>query len=130
MRESLPSNRKFGLLFAVVFSLLGVYLWRRHVEWYPASFVLSGAFLLTALLYPDILRPLNRAWMTLALVLNTVVSPVVLGVLYFAVFTPVALFMRIRKRDVLNRRFDPADISYWIARTPPGPAPDSLRDQF
>lgn len=130
MSEPLPSNRKFGVLFCVVFGVLGTYLWRRHADWYPASFVLSGLFLLTSLLFPDILRPLNRAWMKFALVLNMVVSPVVLGVLYFVVFTPVAVFMRIRKRDVLNRRFDPADISYWSPRTPPGPAPESLRDQF
>jgi hypothetical protein len=130
MSEPLPSNRKFGLLFVVVFALLGTYLWRRQVGWHPIAFGLSAVFLAAALVFPHVLRPLNRAWMGLALILNKIVSPVVLGVLFFILFTPVALFMRLRKRDVMARRFDPASPSYWIGRSPPGPLPGSFRDQF
>ena len=53
-----------------------------------------------------------------------------LGVLFFVVFTPTAIVMKLIKRDTMARRFDKAQSSYWNVRTPPGPAPASLRDQF
>jgi hypothetical protein len=76
------------------------------------------------------LAPFNRAWMKLAEVLHQVVSPVVLGVIFFGLFTPVAMVMRAFGRDAMARRFDPALPSYWIRRDPPGPRDDSFRDMF
>jgi hypothetical protein len=126
----LPSNRKFGLLFVFVFAVLaGVGWWRgSQYDWIFA--VLSGLFLAAALLVPDVLRPLNRAWMGLAWVLHIVTSPIILGVLFFLLFTPVALVMRLVKRDLMTRKFEPARESYWVKRTPPGPRPASMGDQF
>jgi hypothetical protein len=89
-----------------------------------------AAFLLAALLAPKVLTPLNRAWMAFALLLHKVTSPIILGVLFFVLFTPVALFMRLAKRDLMKRRFEPGAGSYWIPRSPAGPPPESLRDQF
>lgn len=126
----LPSNRTFGLLFFVVFGGLAALLWWRGAASFPYFAGLSAAFLVAALLAPGILKPLNRAWMAFANLLHKVTSPIILGVLYFVLFTPVAAFMRLRRRDVLRRQFDRAAASYWIPRSPPGPAPESLRDQF
>jgi hypothetical protein len=63
-------------------------------------------------------------------VLHRVVSPLVLGVIFFAVFTPFGLVMRWSGRDSMKRRCEPQARSYWIRRDPPGPPPESLRDQF
>ena len=82
------------------------------------------------MLRPKTLAPLNRLWMKLAALLNRVVSPVVMGVIFFGLFTPVAWFMRAIGRDTMRRRFDPELQSYWIERTPPGPDPQGLPDQF
>ncbi len=126
----LPSNRKFGLLFVVVFGLIAGLVWWRGGSAWPYLAAVSLAFFLTAVAAPHLLRPLNRAWMSFALLLHKVTSPIILGVMFFLVFTPVALVMRVAKRDVMRRRFDRTVNSYWIPRVPPGPPGESLRNQY
>jgi hypothetical protein len=88
------------------------------------------AFIAISLVQPRILHPLNRAWMAFGAVLHRVVSPLVLGILYFGMFTPIAFVMRLRGRDAMHRRVDAQAESYWIRREPPGPPSDSLKNQF
>jgi hypothetical protein len=83
-----------------------------------------------ALLWPAVLAPLNRIWTRFGLLLHRIVSPVVLGVMFFGVVTPMGLVMRALGKDPLRLRFDPAARTYWIERRPPGPAPDTLNNQF
>ncbi len=130
MSDSPPSNRSFGLLFFVVSAVVGLISWHRGTSLYPVAFVLSFAFLIAALAFPGVLRPLNRAWMAFALLLHKIMSPVIMGAIFFGVFTPVAIFMRVRKRDLMKRRFEPTLESYWIVRVPPGPPPESMSNQF
>jgi hypothetical protein len=68
--------------------------------------------------------------MGLAYLLNKVVSPVVLGAIYYAAVTPLGVGRRLLGKDPMQRRFAPHAASYWIPRQPPGPSPESLRDQF
>jgi len=79
---------------------------------------------------PRWLTPFNRAWMRLGDLLHRIASPVILGLLYFGLITPFGLVMRLKGHDPMKRGFDPNAKSYWIPRTPPGPAPDSLPRQF
>jgi hypothetical protein len=127
---ALPSDRSFGLLFTVVFGLIGAWMWWKASDYAAVAFALAALFLLAALAFPRVLRPLNSAWMRLGLLLNRVVSPIVMGVIFFGLLTPVAAIMRLRGRDVLQRRFDPARESYWIRRDPPGPDGSSFPRQF
>jgi hypothetical protein len=129
-REVLPSNRSFGTLFVVVFGLLGAYSWWRGGAVYPWAFGLSGLTFLVTLAKPDWLAPANRAWMKLAELLNRVVSPIVLGVIFFGIFTPTAWAMRLAGRDAMKRDFEPAARTYWVEREPPGPDPAGLPNQF
>lgn len=126
----LPSNRSFGTLFVIVFALLGTYSWWRGGEIYPWAFGLSMLTLLVTLAAPSWLAPANRAWMKLAELLNRIVSPVVLGVIFYGMFTPIAWAMRAAGRDALKRRYEPAARTYWIDRSPPGPDPAGLPNQF
>jgi hypothetical protein len=128
--QDLGSNRSFGILFSSVFALLAGLNWWRGGRAALPLLGFSAASGLVALLRPQWLAPLNKLWMRLALLLNRVVSPVVLAVLYFAVMTPFGLMMRAFGRDPMRRRFEPATASYWIRREPPGPPPESLREQF
>jgi hypothetical protein len=125
-----PSNRTIGLLFTGVSALASVSLWRHSSIWLPLPVTLAGLFLLTSFAAPGVLTPLNRAWMGLAALLHAISSPIILGVLFFLLFTPVALFMKLKRRDAMTRRFDRSLTSYWNLRTPLGPAPMSLREQF
>jgi hypothetical protein len=124
------SNRSFGLVFAVVFGLLGaVGLWRgfRATPWFLG---LAGLFLLLALAFPKALAPLNRAWMAFGELLHRIVSPVILGLLYAVAIVPVGLLMRLFGKDPLRLRRDPQSTSYWIVRDPAGPPPETMSRQF
>lgn len=129
--SNLPSNRTFGLLFIGVFAVLGAYgLWKDwSIELIRTFFIISGVLLVVALLVPKLLTPFNKAWYQLGLLLGKVVSPIVLGILFFIVITPVAIAMRLAGRDALKLRKQNVD-SHWIDRKPPGPEPESFKEQF
>lgn len=126
----LPSNRSFGILFTVVFAIVGAYLWWKSLQGTVWVLSASGLTLLVTLVVPAWLTPFNRAWMKLAELLNRVVSPLVLGLIFFGMFTPIAWGMRWAGRDALRRRFEPSLKTYWQDRDPPGPDPSGLPNQF
>lgn len=130
MRTELPSNRSFGWTFTGIFVIAGAYgLWRggAALSWLLPLAALTAVVTLTRAAW---LTPLNRAWMKLGELLGRVVSPIMLGVMFFAVFTPAGLAMRLFGRDAMCSRFDPAALSYWVERDPPGPADGSYRNMF
>ena len=124
------SDRTFGFVFTVLFAVIGLWplmggggvrLW---------SLALAGSFLALALVRPSLLRPLNRLWMKFGLLLHMIVNPLVMGLLFYVTVTPIGLVMRLVGKDPLGRRFDPAAESYWVLRDPPGPAPETMKNQF
>lgn len=126
----LPSDRSFGITFTVVFAAIAAWLGWKSLPGAGIVASLSILFAAIALSRPLLLRPLNRGWMAFGAVLHRVVSPLVLGLIYFGMFAPIAAAMRLRGRDAMRRRADPDAKSYWIRRDPPGPPPESLKNQF
>jgi hypothetical protein len=124
------SDRSFGLVFAALFALLGLYNAWHHGRTWPWLAGLALAFLLVALVRAALLAPLNKLWTRFGLLLASIVNPIVLGLLFFVVFTPIGLLARLLGKDFLALRRKPQAQSYWIARTPPGPEPASMKDQF
>ena len=124
------SNRSFGIVFAFVFAVIGLLPLVFGGSVRVWALTVGGLFLLVALAVPAILAPLNRAWLRFGLLLHRIVSPLVLGIMFFLVVTPTGLLMRALGKDLLRLRFDKQSSSYWIDRAPPGPAPESLKDQF
>ena len=94
------------------------------------ALIAAGVFAAAGLFAPALLWPLNRVWFLFGMALHKVVNPVVMGLLFYATITPMALVMRLMGKDPLRRRFDPAAKSYWIERRPAGPEPQSMRRQF
>jgi hypothetical protein len=128
---TMPSDRSFGLTFVVVFAIIAT--WQAWAGRAGVAYTFAGlgiAILVVALARPAILHRLNHAWMRFGALLHKVVNPIVLGGIYFLVFTPCALVMRLAGRDALRRKLDGHAKSYWINRDPPGPPPDSLPNQF
>jgi predicted membrane metal-binding protein len=125
-----PPDRQFGLVFTAVFAIIGAWpvLGGRPIRWW--SLVLAAAFLTIALTAPHLLAPLNRVWLWIGLLMHRVVSPIVLGLLFFSTVTPIGLLLRALGKDPLRLRFDPEAPTYWIERRPPGPAGDSMSNQF
>jgi hypothetical protein len=121
MKPALPSDRSFGLTFAVVFGLVTAWLVYRGIDVWIWTLGVAAGFAVLALIYPRVLHPLNVAWMWFGALLHRIVSPIILGVIFFGLFAPIAIVFRLRGRDVLNRKFEPAATSYWTARLPPGP---------
>ena len=119
----LPSNRSFGWTFTVVFALIALFA-------YPWLLALAALTAAVTVVRDQWLEPLNRAWMRFGALLNRIVSPVVLGLIFFVVFAPVGIVMRLAGRDAMCRRFEPAKPSYLVPREPPGPREDSFRDMF
>ena len=91
-----------------------------------ASFLLLAA----AVLYPAILKPLNLAWLKFGLLLHKAVDPLLMGLLFYGAVLPTGLAMRLMRKDLLRLKFEPRADSYWIARQPPGPTPETMNDQF
>jgi len=124
------SDRFFGLLFFVVFLLIALL---PLLKGKPPHLVLLGiamAFLAIALIVPRWLAPLNRLWMKFGELLHHIVSPIILGIMFFGVITPVGWLMRLMGKDLLRTKFDRDATSYWIPREPPGPEKSSLKRQF
>jgi hypothetical protein len=123
------SDRTFGLVMAGALALLSlVNGWHLGRVW-PWTSAAAVLFVIAALLWPSSLRPLNRLWMKLGLLLHRIVNPIVMGLLFYGTIWPTGLVMRIRGRDLLRLKRDPSAVSYWIARVP-GPAPETMKDQF
>lgn len=126
----LPSNRSFGALFTVIFLLFGLALIAAHNPLRSWALVVAGVFLAATIFAPNVLAPVNSLWMKFGHLLHCIVSPIVLGLLFFLAVTPTAIVLRLMKKDILRLRLAPALASYWIDRDPPGPDPTSMRRQF
>jgi Saxitoxin biosynthesis operon protein SxtJ len=124
------SDRSFGLVIATFFLIVAFWplIHAEPIRWWALG--VAAVFAILALLWTAALAPLNKLWTKLGVLLYRVVSPIVLGLLFFVTVTPMALLMRILGKDPLRLRRDPNAASYWIHRTPPGPAPDSMKNQF
>lgn len=124
------SDRTFGLVFAAVFALVAAWplLSGEATRWWALG--IGALCALVATVKPALLAKPNRLWMRFGLLLGRVVGPVALGVLYYAVVTPLGVAMRLTGKDPLRRKRDFDAPSYWLPRQPPGPPPDSMTNQF
>ena len=129
-RVDVSSDRSFGLVMSGALLLLGLWpvLSAKAVRPWAlvAAIVLAGI----AMLAPRVLHRPNLLWARLGLLLGKIVSPVVLGVLFFLVLAPFGIVMRALGKDPLRLTIDRDATTYWIERNPPGPAPGSMTDQF
>jgi len=124
------SERSFGRVFAAVFVVIGLLpLLSDHA---PRGWAVAGAlcFALCAQFAPRLLAPFNRLWTRFGTLLHRLTNPLVLGIIYFLVITPLGVMLKMRGRDLLRLRLDRAAKSYWIMREPPGPPGESLKDPF
>jgi len=129
----LPSERKFGILFVGVFTLVAAIAFYRAQSLTPATIIFAASALLMlslTCLYPKALHPLNVAWMTLGLWLGKIVSPIVLGLIFLLIFTPLALVLRLSRRDELLLKHSPSSKTYWKPRSPQNTDTHGFKNQF
>ena len=124
------SERSFGVVFAAVFALLGLWPLTDGAAIRPWWLGAAAAMAVVTIAAPSLLRPFNKAWFALGQVLHRIVNPVVMALLFFTTITPIALIMRLTGKRPLPLKFDRAAASYWIERDPPGPDPKTMPQQF
>lgn len=124
------SNRSFGWVFTVFFLIIALLPLLKGEGPRVWALAASGAVAAVTLIRPSLLTVPNRLWMKLGLLLGKIVSPVVIGILFYGVITPFGIVMRLAGKDPLRLKRDPEATTYWIRRDPPGPPPDSLSNQF
>lgn len=124
------SDRAFGIVFTVLFSAIGLWPLINGAEARIWALGVAALILATALIRPALLAPFNRGWMKFGLLLHKITNPIIMGLIFFLAVTPTALIMRAMGKDPLRRKFDPSAQSYWIEREPPGPEPETMKQQF
>ena len=126
---SLPPNWKFGLFFTFVFAVAAAYFYYyANIIWAYVFVAATLLFLIVTLLKSDALLPLNKLWMRFGLFLGMIVSPVVIGLIFFGIFTPISMLMRLSGRDELKLKFTKKS-SYWISHAEPIKS-ETFRNQF
>lgn len=122
--------REFGLTVGIAFGVLAGLLFWRQKDHYVYFAALSAVFILTGLVVPMILRPVNKVWMAFSMGLGWVMTRVILTILFFAVFTPIGLIGRLAGKDFLDLRRDSSQDSYWNYRQETEVSKDDYERQF
>ena len=120
------SNRSFGIVFFLVFLLIATYPLINGNEIRLWSLVISIIFLFLGLINSKILNPFNKLWFKFGIFLGKIISPLIMGIIFFLVVTPIGLLMRLLNKDLLNLKFN-NDSSYWIEKNEPK---SKMKNQF
>ncbi len=120
------SNKSFGIVFFIVFFIISIYPLLSHNEIRLWSLIISLIFLILGLLNSKLLTPLNKIWFKFGILLGKIISPLVMGLIFFFVVTPIGILMRILKKDLLNLKFN-KKTTYWIEKNDPK---SKMKNQF
>jgi len=113
----ISSNRSFGLVFFVVFLLIAIYPLTNNEEIRIWSIIVSFIFLFLGLLKSKFLSPLNILWFKFGVFLGIIVSPLIMGIIFFLVVTPIGLLMRLFGKDILHLKLNKKKSTYWIEKS-------------
>ena len=122
----ISSNRSFGIVFFIVFSLIALYPITYSEEIRVWSVIISLIFLVLGLLNSKILTPFNKLWYKFGIFLGKIISPLIMGIIFFLVVTPIGLIMRLFGKDLLNLKYN-TNKSYWIEKNGPK---SKMKNQF
>tara|TARA_B100000989_G_scaffold194893_1_gene147080 strand:+ start:227 stop:610 length:384 start_codon:yes stop_codon:yes gene_type:complete len=122
----ISSNRSFGIVFFIVFLLIALYPLIISENIRIWSLLTSLIFLILGLINSRILSPLNKIWFKFGILLGKIISPLVMGIIFFLVVTPIGIIMKILKKDLLNLKYN-KNKSYWIEKTGPK---SKMKNQF
>ena len=122
----LPSNRNFGIVFSIVFLIIAIWPILNQNEIRIWSIIISLIFLILGLSNSKILSPLNKLWFKIGIYLGKIISPLIMGIIFFLLVTPTGLIMRLLGKDILNLKYNNKK-SYWIEKNDPK---SNMKNQF
>jgi len=122
----ISSNRSFGIVFFIFFLIVSLYPILNKDSLRVWSLIISLAFLILALTNSKILTPLNKIWFKIGIILGKIVSPFIMGIVFFLVVTPTGLIMKLLGKDLLNLKYNNKN-SYWIEKVGPK---SKMKNQF
>jgi hypothetical protein len=124
------SDRKFGLTVGALLAAASLLPLLHHRAPHVWLLILGAALVVLGATFPAALTGLNRAWFKLGLALNVIVSPIVMGLLFYGAVVPVGWFLRKQGEDILALKSEPDALTYWTVRAPPSPSSGTLGKQF
>lgn len=125
-KQKIPSNKNFGITFSIFFLIITFYIFINHEKLNLWILGMSVIFLILGITDSKLLLPANKMWFKFGIFLGKIVSPLVMGIIFFLVITPIGLILRIFRKDVLKLKFS-NDKSYWIDKDGPK---SKMKNQF
>ena len=122
----ISSNRSFGIVFFSIFLLISLYPLLKGSDLRIWSLLISFVFLALGLINSNLLTPLNKLWFKFGLFLGKIISPLIMGAIFFIVVTPIGILMRLLKKDLLNLKYEKKE-SYWVEKIEPK---SKMKNQF
>ena len=122
----ISSNRSFGVVFFIFFVLIALYPLLKGNDLRIWSLLISFSFLILGVINSRILTPLNKLWFKFGLLLGKIISPIIMGIIFFIIVTPIGVVMRLLNKDLLNLKYNQQN-SYWIKKTGPK---SKMKNQF
>jgi len=124
----MSSNRSFGLVFFVVFSIIAFWSFRGNIEEIKIlPLCIAAVFFILGLINSNILTPINKLWFKFGILLGNIISPIVMAIIFFLIVTPTGIFMKILRRDILRAKYNKKMDSYWIKKEK---SPSTMKQQF
>ena len=123
----ISSNRSFGIFFFVVFLFIALYPITYSEDIRIWSLIISFIFIILGLLNSKILTPLNKLWFKFGVILGKIISPIIMGIIFFLVVTPIGLIMKVLGKDLLRLKYNKKDNTYWIEKNGPK---SKMKNQF
>ena len=123
----ISSNRSFGIVFFVVFLLIAIFPLASSGDIRIWSLIISFIFIILGLLNSKILTPLNKLWFKFGVILGKIISPIIMGIIFFLVVTPIGLIMKVLGKELLRLKYNKKDNTYWIEKN--GPT-SKMKNQF
>ena len=123
----MSSNKSFGIVFFVFFLILSLYPLLNKEKLNLLFLIFSITFLILGIINSKILTPLNKVWFKFGIILGKIISPIIMGIIFFLVVTPIGLIMKTLGKDLLKLKYNKKDSTYWIEKNGPK---SKMKNQF
>ena len=123
----ISTEKNFGIVFSIFFLIISFYplIYQKNINYW--TLVISFIFLTLGIFFPKILKKPNYLWFKFGIFLGSIISPIIMGLVFFFTVTPTGIMMRLMGKDILKQKIDKKTYTYWINSEPKD---QSMKNQF